>query len=569
MGSLFMPVRESAYADDEMPQIPRGPATAPHEPDGAGHVGAGPDDTRPAGASPAEGGSPQKSLAETRPADVTPADARPADTGPAAGQADTNHADAQPPESGAPERGAPESGAPEASAPVANPAEAAPADSGPAGNGQAGASPAETSASPAENGASPAETSASPAEAGSAEAKSSGKGQDEQGPPPGPAGLPPRVPARQGPPPKPVPGGTNPGAVPATRPGSVPAARPGAVPAPRQPAGPPAVRPARQPSWGAVLVTTVGLWGRRRMQKTRWRVLVGLVAAVLLFVAGGITFTLINGTPASNSAGTSQGGNTAQGGIPVGGGGLAAVAAARKQAANWVAGQVNSDENIGCDPVMCAALEAAHIQANRLIMLEPSSPDPLGSEILLDTATLRAQFGPRLESVYAPVSLAAFGSGSANVQIRYVTPNSAQKYLAELAADVAARKAAGTEMLRNHAIHASPLASHQLIAGQVDTRLLVTLVTLAHSHPVDIISFGANQPGASPGVPLRSAEIAGAPGPGSTPAVSIQTLRSFLSSQQPPYRPSVIVAAKTASLRTVLRLEYPAPSLLGLLGPHG
>jgi hypothetical protein len=202
-------------------------------------------------------------------------------------------------------------------------------------------------------------------------------------------------------------------------------------------------------------------------------------------------------------------------------------------------------------------------------MLGPSQPDPLGSEILLDTATLRAQFGPRLESVYAPVSLAAFGSGAARVEVRFVAPYGAHNYLADLAADVAARKLAGTEMLRNDAIHASPAASHQLIAGQVDTRLLVTLVTLAHSHPVDIISFGTSQTGASPGVPLRSAEIAGAPGPGSTPAASVQTLRSFLSAQQPPYRPSAIVAAKTASRRTVLRVEYPAPSLLGLLGTHG
>jgi hypothetical protein len=351
----------------------------------------------------------------------------------------------------------------------------------------------------------------------------------------------------------------------------VPATRPGSVPAPRQAAGLPARQPAAEPSWAMVLATTFRLWAGRRMQKTRWRALAGLVAAVLLFVAGALTATLIEGTPESTSSGTSQGGGTtAQGGTPGSvGGTLAAVAAARKQTANWVAQQVNPDENIGCDPVMCAALQAAHIQANRLIMLEPSSPDPLGSEILLDTATLRAQFGPRLESVYAPVSLAAFGSGAARVEVRFVAFNGAHTYLAQLAGDVAARKAAGTEMLRNHSIHASPLASHQLIAGQVDTRLLVTLVTLAHSHPVDILSFGTSQAGASPGVPLRSAEIAGAPGPGSTPAASVQTLRRFINAQQPPYRPSAIVAVKTASRRTVLRVEYPAPSLLGLLGTHG
>ena len=173
-----------------------------------------------------------------------------------------------------------------------------------------------------------------------------------------------------------------------------------------------------------------------------------------------------------------------------------------------------------------------------------------------------------LETVFAPVSLAAFGSGAARIEVRFCAPGT-RAYQAEVARDVAARKAAGAEMLRNQAVHASPAARRQLTAGQVDTRLLVTLVTLAHSHPVDIISFGTNQPGASPGVPLRSAEIAGAPGPGSTPAASIQTLRSLINAQQPPYRPSAIVAVKTATRRTVLRVEYPAPSLLGLLGTHG
>jgi hypothetical protein len=502
-----VPYREWMHTDDEMPQTPHGPALPPHESAGAGHANAGPDDTGPAKPGPAKPGPDAAGAPENSPAETRPADVTSAD--------------------------------------------ARPVDTSPAGAG-------------------PAEAGRNPARAEPSEAKPSEKSPDEATSPPGSAGLPLRMPARQGPPPKPTPGSTGPGGVPASRPGSVPATRPGAVPAPRQPAGPPARPPAKQPTWVAVLVTTVRLWGQRRMQKTRWRVLIGLVAAVILFAAGALTATLINGTPASNPPQAGQGNGSALGGTAgSGGGALASVALARKQAANWVDKQVNPDETIGCDPVMCTALEAAHIQANRLIMLRPSRPDPLGSEILLDTATLRAQFGPRLQTVYAPVSLAAFGSGAARIEVRFVTPNNAHKYLAELAADVAARKAAGTEMLRNHSIHASPLARHQLIAGQVDTRLLVTLVTLAHSHPVDILSFGTSQPGASPGVPLRSAEIAGAPGPGSTPAASVHTLRSSISSQQPPYRPSAIVAVKTASRRTVLRIEYPAPSLLGLLGTHG
>jgi hypothetical protein len=370
-----------------------------------------------------------------------------------------------------------------------------------------------------------------------------------------------------------------PAAAPATRPAAAPATRPAAAPATR-PAAAPARRFAAEPSWGTVVATTVQLWAKRRLERPWLRALLVLALAALIFVAGAITATLTRdsttsapgggtNTPGSDTSshGNTSGAATGQGAVPRGSSALAAVASARRQAAAWVAQQVNPDEVIGCDPIMCVALEAAHLQANRLIVLGPSQPDPLGSEILLDTATLRSQFGRRLETVYAPVSLAAFGAGAARIEVRFCAPD-ARAYRAELARDVAARQAAGAEMLRNHAIYASPAARRQLAAGQVDTRLLVTLVALAHSHPVNIISFGANQAGASPGVPLRSAEIAGAPGPGSTPAASVLTLRSFLSSQQPPYRPS-IVAVTTASRRTVLRVRYPAPSLLGLLGTHG
>jgi len=490
--------------------------------------------------------------------------------------------------------------------PPQKPEEASPAKASPAKASPAKASPA--AAGPAK---------ASPAAAGPGQA-----GADQASRKPGPDRLPrrtpgwsraapgsaPRVPARRSPTPRPAPDPaapvTQPGGAPAARPDPAPATRPEPAPATRpepapatRPGASPAIRPgtaparrlASDPSWGIVVGTTVRLWAKRRLQRPWLRALLVLVLAAVLFVAGAVTATLTRGsapsapggtasapgnstrtqgTATSSQGKTTSGSATGQGTIPSDGGALAAVASARRQAAAWVAQQVNPDEVIGCDPMMCVALEAAHVQANRLLALEPNQPDPLGSEILLDTATLRSQFGGRLETVFAPVSLAAFGSGAARIEVRFCVPDGARAYRAELARDVAARKAAGTEMLRNHAIHASPAARRQLTAGQVDTRLLVTLVTLAHSHPVDIISFGANQAGASPGVPLRSAEIAGAPGPGSTPAVSVLTLRSFLSSQQPPYRPS-IVAVTTASRRTVLRVGYPAPSLLGLLGTHG
>jgi len=458
----------------------------------------------------------------------------------------------------------------------AAPAHAAPADAAPGDAGSATADPAD--AAPADAGSGTADPAkADPADAAPADA---GSGTAD----PAKADPADAAPADAGPPTagSAVALATRREAAPTARPEAAPATRPGPVPAARPVTSVPARRLAAEPSWGAVVATTVQLWAKRRLEKPWLRALLVLVLAAVIFVAGAVTATVTRGsttsTPGSttesqgsttNGQGNSASGSvTGQGAIPSDSGALAAVASARRQAAAWVAQQVNPDEVIGCDPMMCVALEAAHVQANRLLVLGPSEQDPLGSEILLDTATLRSQFGARLETVYAPVSLAAFGSGAARIEVRFSAPNGARAYRAELARDVAARKAAGTEMLRNHAIHASPAARRQLTAGQVDTRLLVAVVALAHSHPVDIISFGANQAGASPGVPLRSAEIAGAPGPGSTPAVPVVTLRSFLRSQQPPYRPSII-AVTTASRRTVLRVGYPAPSLLGLLGTHG
>jgi hypothetical protein len=94
------------------------------------------------------------------------------------------------------------------------------------------------------------------------------------------------------------------------------------------------------------------------------------------------------------------------------------------------------------------------------------------------------------------------------------------------------------------------------------------LVTMAASHPVEILGFGA-APGASPGVPLRSADIAGAALPGRHQATPLEALRSFLGAQRTPYRPSAVMTVQTAPRRTALRIEYPAPGQLGLLGSPG
>jgi len=317
-------------------------------------------------------------------------------------------------------------------------------------------------------------------------------------------------------------------------------------------------RPA-EPGWGTVIATTVRLWTRRRLANPRWRAASVLLLAVILIGGVAIPLALSKASPSGQSA--SRGGSQASTG-PLG------AAAARRQASAWVAQQVNGDAVVACDPAMCGALQKAGVPAGRLLALGPGQSDPLGSDILVSTAAVRSQFGSRLAGVYAPVVIAAFGTGTARIEVRVEAPDGAAAYRAGLAADVGARKAAGAQMLHNGAIEASPAARRQIVAGQVDSRLLETLVTLSHAYRIDIISFGAGPAsGVTPGVPLRFAEIAGAARGGHRPA-SLHALRAFLSAQRTPYRPSWVTTERIAS-RSVLRVEYPAPSPLGLLGSHG
>ena len=318
-----------------------------------------------------------------------------------------------------------------------------------------------------------------------------------------------------------------------------------------------------------MLATTVRLWLRRRLAWTRrlwparagWRtvVVVALVAAV--FVAGAATIIL-----SGSGRGRQGGGSAAAGGTA-----LAAAAATRRQAAAWVASQVNPGAIVACDPAMCAALQARGVPAGRLLALSPAA-DPLGSDLVVATPAVRSQFGARLAGVYAPVALATFGSGAARIDVRAVAPDGAVAYRAQLAADVRARKAAGALLLRNHRIHVAATARAALAGGEVDPRLLAALVTLAALHPLDIIGFGGPGHGASAGVPLRSADITGASiaraaPPGSRQPASLPSLETILRAQRPPYLPSSLETVRTSPRRVVLRIEYPAPSPLGLLGP--
>ena len=313
------------------------------------------------------------------------------------------------------------------------------------------------------------------------------------------------------------------------------------------------------PSRGKMLLTGVQLWARRRLQlrwpaRARWRVLTAVVVAAVLLGAGAISIALIRSSPAPAAAGA----------VPTPPA-IRAAAAAHTAAARWIAAQVSADAIVSCDPQMCALLQAHGIPAGRLLPLGGSNPAPLGSDLIVSTAAVRGEFGARLSSVYAPVVLASFGTGSAQTTIRVVAADGAAAYMRSLRADAAARATAGRELLRNPRLHSSGPARRALAAGQVDSRLLTAFAALATMYRVQVVDFGLPAPGASASMPLRVADIVPA-GPGTRHRPNtVASLARFLRNQWAPFRPSSITALRLASGQPALRVEYGAPSPLGLL----
>ena len=242
-------------------------------------------------------------------------------------------------------------------------------------------------------------------------------------------------------------------------------------------------------------------------------------------------------------------------------------AAVRTQAAAWVARQVSRDAIVACDPGMCSALLAQGVMSGNLLELGASTPDPLGSDVVVATPAVRSQFGGRLASVYAPGILATFGSGGLRIDVRAIAPDGAAAYQAAVASDLAARRDAGRQLLGNPHLRVSAAARAALRAGQVDPRLLTTLATLAATTlattgPVEVSAFGDSGPGASPGMPLRSAQLTV---PSRADLGRLRGVVAFVRAQRPPYLPAQALITTGAGGSPALSIGFSAPSPAGLL----
>jgi hypothetical protein len=242
---------------------------------------------------------------------------------------------------------------------------------------------------------------------------------------------------------------------------------------------------------------------------------------------------------------------------------LAAEATARTQAITWILRQVSRTAVVSCDAQVCADLVRAGFPAADLLALGPASADPLGSVLVVATPAIRAQYGSRLASVYAPAVIASFGSGAAKVDIRLVYPGGADEYRAVQGNALRVRKTAAAMLLTNRHITVSATARTQLLGGDIDPRLLLLLATMAASHPVRIVDFGNQSPGGGPASLLRSMDLATVDTAAHlTRAAYLGWMQALINAQTPQQLPAW---AQQVTLRTgqaVLRIGYLAPSPL-------
>jgi hypothetical protein len=250
---------------------------------------------------------------------------------------------------------------------------------------------------------------------------------------------------------------------------------------------------------------------------------------------------------------------------PGGGQRLASASAIRSQAAGWVASQVGLDVSVACDAATCSALAARGFPASNLNVLQPTAPDPYGSVLVIATADIRSQFGSKLAAVFAPQVIASFGDGPTRIDVRAISAQGPAAFWAALKADLAARKSSGAQLLQNSRVTVSAGARALLAAGLIDSRLLTTIAFLAGQHPIDIVGFGGASPGGAP-VPLRRVYLAESDAAAHmTGSAYVQSLRSMLHAQVPPYVPISVTSVQLGGGPPVLEVEFAAPSPLGLL----
>jgi hypothetical protein len=211
-------------------------------------------------------------------------------------------------------------------------------------------------------------------------------------------------------------------------------------------------------------------------------------------------------------------------------------------------------------------LTASGLPVNQVVQVALNSQSLLSASVVVVTPVLRGLFdtNPSLGNYVAPAVLAGFGS----VSIQPIDTAGAAAYQAALSQDVQARIKLGEQLLNSGFISASATAQSELVAGDVDSRVLRMLQAVANQEPIDVLAFGDTGPGASQGVPFRGVQMAEFDAnAGVSRSAYLRVMQQVLTAQTtfPAYQKAGPVPLPDG--QNAIQITYAAPSPLGLLSP--
>jgi len=161
---------------------------------------------------------------------------------------------------------------------------------------------------------------------------------------------------------------------------------------------------------------------------------------------------------------------------------------------------------------------------------------------------------------YAPALIASFGSGSARIEVRAVARNGEAAYQSAARADLAARRSAAAQLLKNPRLKFTAADAAQLRAGVVDSRVLATLAALSTQFTLRVTAFGDSPPGGPQffrGVTVVSDR-------GGNGAASLAAALAMVNAQAGPYLPAHAIM-NPGTGQAALTIQFASPSPLGLL----
>ena len=223
--------------------------------------------------------------------------------------------------------------------------------------------------------------------------------------------------------------------------------------------------------------------------------------------------------------------------------------------AGWASTELGPAAVVHADPLDRAELLAAGVPPERLRGLD-GAPARAGELIMVADRPTNGVPGSRVPRCLAITTLASVprGAGGAPTSVcpaERIAP-------AEAAAEQAGRARFGGALARNPSLDLQPAAAAALEAGIVDPRLVLMLADLASPRRLAIADFPVAP--YEPPYALRRrvliTEIDGMPASGDPQPL----IRTFLSSQQPPFVPSSVEVDGPGLL-----IAYPAPTPPGLL----